>query len=194
MAGIFGGASINEVNELISQYGVWELEDTFTSFDRQDAVEDVVTPIDFGASKTTPDGLVQYDDSVGVKEFTVLKSGPYFVKTRQRAARIGGNAGESELFVQSQFSVDNSVSWLPNGNSVDLKLDDSKQVEIFFDMSPVFAPAGLKLRQVFARSSEGTDFGSFLPGTPSAALTAAGITDSPAAQISLYKLRGYNYV
>ncbi len=52
------GLSEAEVKDLIHNYGIWEIEDTFTSFVQQDAVEDVLTPIDFGDTKTSPNGLV----------------------------------------------------------------------------------------------------------------------------------------
>ena len=186
------GISESEVNSLIANYGIWEIEDSFTSFDQQDAVEDILTPIDFGGTKTSPNGLVKYDDTG--KYFEVLKSGGFFTKTRARAARIGGSAGESELFLQSQFSIDNGSSWINTGNSVDVKLDNSRQVEIFFDFSPVYFPAGVLIRQVFARSSLGTDFGSLISGIPSAPLQALGLSSSPAAQVSIYRLRDFDYV
>lgn len=188
---LVGGANESRVTELIESYGVWEIEDSFTSFDQQDAAEDVLTPLDFGNAKVSPNGLIEYDNAN--KYFRVLKSGCYFTKTRARAARIGGSAGESELFLQSQFSIDNGVNWVNTGNSVDVKLDDSRQVEVFFDFSPVYFPAGILVRQIFARSSLGTNFGSLIPGIPSVPLQNLGLSSSPAAQVSVYRLRDFNY-
>lgn len=185
------GVSEGRVNELISDYGAWEIEDTFTSFDQQDAVEDVISPIDFGASKTSPSGLISYDDST--KTFTVLKGGAYLVKTRSRLARVGANAGVSEVFLQAQVSIDGGASWINNGNSVDVRLQDTDEVEIFFDFSAVSFPLGVMLRQTFARSSLGSNFGSAIAGVPSAALQALGLESSPSAQVTVYRLRDFNY-
>lgn len=176
---------------MISEYGIWELEESFTSLDQQDAVTDLLSSIDFGESKTSINGLVEYDDTG--KFFKVLKGGAFFFKTRARAARVGASSGESELFLQAQISTDNGASWINIGNSVDVKIDDSRQVEIFFDFSPAEFPSGLLVRQVFARSSLGTDFGSLIAGIPSASLVSQGLSSSPAAQVSVYSLRGFNY-
>ncbi len=53
----------------------------------------------------------------------MLKGGTFLIKTRARTARIGGSAGESELFLQSQISVDGGFNWVNTGNSVDVKLE-----------------------------------------------------------------------
>lgn len=186
-----GVVSESRVNELIRNYGIWVQEESFTSLAQQDAAEDVLTPIDFGESKTSPNGLISYDDTL--KSFTSIKGGPFMAKTRCRARRIGGSAGESELFLQAQISTDN-VNWVNTGNPVDIALVDSKVIELFFDFSPVEFTAGLKFRQVFTRSSTGTDFGSFVSGIPSVPLQNLGIGTSPAAQFSVYRLKDYNYV
>lgn len=181
----------SEVSELISNYGIWEIEDSFTSLAQQDAVEDVISPIDFGGAKTTPNGLVSYDDNN--KLFTVLKSGAYLVKTRTRLARVGASNGTSEVFLQAQVSVDNGVTWVNNGNSIDVKLQDTDEVDIFFDFSAIYFSAGVKIRQTFARSSTGANFGSAVSGVPSLPLQAAGINSSPSAQVTIYRLRDFNY-
>ena len=176
----------------------YTLESVFTSFAQQDAPFDSTSTISFGEFITSPSGVstpivgtatsengfIQYDTATN--EFTVLKSSGFAVKTRQRALRVGGNQGESELFVQAQVSVNGGATWLPTGNAVDIKLDDSRQVEIFFDFSNVILPAGVKLRQIFGRSANGTDFGSLVAGIPSSGLIAAGVTNAPAAQVSVY--------
>lgn len=185
------GLTERRVSELISSYGIWELEASFTSFDLQNAVEDVISPIDFGTSKTSPNGLVSYEDTT--KDFNILKSGAYLVKTRSRLARVGANAGVSEIFLQAQVSTDGGVNWVNNGNSVDVKLQDTDEVEIFFDFSAIFFPLGIRLRQTFARSSLGSNFGSVIAGVPSVPLQNLGLEPSPSAQVSVYRLRDFNY-
>lgn len=181
----------SKVSSMISEYGVWELEDSFTSLDQQDAISDSLSAIDFGDSKTSTNGIIEYDDVN--KYFRILKGGALFIKTRARAARIGASTGESELFLQAQISTDNGSSWVSIGNSVDVKIDDARQVEIFFDFSPVEFVKGALVRQVFARSSLGTNFGSLIAGMPSPALSLQGVLPAPAAQVSAYRLKGFNY-
>ena len=186
------GVSESKVSELISNYGIWTIEDSFTDTNQQNAVEDVISPISFGVDKTSPNGLVRWN--AALKVFVILKGGPFIFKTRVRAARVGGSTGESELFFQAQLSVDLGSNWFSTGNSVDLKLDDNKQVEIFFDSSPVEFSKDLLVRQMFARSSLGTNFGSLISGTPSTALISQGVAVSPAAQVTIYRLKDFNYV
>lgn len=186
------GLSESQVNDLIHEYGTWELEESFTSLVQQDAVEDALTNLDFGATKTSPNGIISYNNTTKVLES--LKSGPLLAKTRVRLARVGGSAGTSEVFLQAQSSTDGGSNWVNTGNSADISLKDSEQVEIFFDFAAVYFSTGLLIRQVFARSSTGTDFGSAIAGIPSAPLQALGISSSPAAQVSIYRLRDFNYV
>lgn len=186
-----GGVAISQVNELISNYGAWELEESFTSLDQQDAISDSLSAIDFGDSKTSTNGIIEYDDVN--KYFRILKGGALFIKARARAARIGASLGESELFLQAQISTDDGLTWVSIGNSVDVKIDNARQVEIFFDFSPIELTKGTLVRQVFARSSLGTNFGSLIAGIPSPVLSLQGILPAPAAQVSVYRLKGFNY-
>lgn len=196
----------SRAKQLIHNFAGATLEASFTSYTQQDAPYDSVDVISFGdfiaGSNGVPvaisgvtiseNGLIQYNPAT--KVFTVLKGGYFGVKTRQRAQRVGASAGVSDLFVQAQISINGGASWLPTGNSVDLKLDDDRQVEIFFDFSQVYFPAGVKLRQVYGRSSNGTNFGSLVVGTPSAGLSSAGITVAPSAQVTIYRLNNqYGY-
>lgn len=66
-----------------------------------------------------------------------------------------------------------------------------------------FFSAGVKVRNVWAKSSVGGDpadpsvgvnNGQLIYTKPSAALSAAGVADVPSASAVIYKLEGFNYV
>lgn len=70
---------------------------------------------------------------------------------------------------------------------------NADQTSTFFDATPVNFPAGTKFRARIARSSTGHNSGDLLAEAPSASLQAAGVTTTPAAQLSVYRLVGWNY-
>tara|TARA_R110000772_G_scaffold60095_2_gene135621 strand:+ start:809 stop:1405 length:597 start_codon:yes stop_codon:yes gene_type:complete len=152
-----------------------------------------------GSGGSDPEGLVTMA-STGI--VTVNKTGPYMVKQNFQIAR-DTTPGNSEIFFQAQLSIDNGVTWIPQGNSVNRRIDNDKVINIFFDIAPIFIPAGAKLRNVWAKSSVGGDpndpstgvnNGLLIHTRPSAALLAFGFEDAPSAIAVVYKLQGYNYV
>lgn len=162
------------------------------------AALDSSTTVLLGNGGTDPEGLVTMD-AFGV--VTVNKTGPYMVKQNFQIAR-DTTPGNSEIFFQAQLSVDNGVSWVALGNSVNRRIDNDKVINIFFDISAIFIPAGAKLRNVWAKSSVGGDpndpssgvnNGLLIHTRPSAALLALGFEDAPSAIAVVYKLQGYNY-
>jgi hypothetical protein len=163
------------------------------------AALDASTTVLLGAGGSDPEGLITMDASGVV---TVNKTGPYMVKQNFQVAR-DSTAGNSEIFFQAQISVDNGVTWNGLGNSVNRRIDNDKVINIFFDISAIFIPAGAKLRNVWAKSSVGGDpndpstgvnNGLLIHTRPSAALIALGFADAPSAVAVVYKLQGYNYV
>ena len=159
---------------------------------------DVLAPILLGVGGSDPEGLVTGAGS----EITVNKTGPYMVKQNFQVSRES-NPGNTEFFFQAQASVDNGVTWVALGNSVNRRITNTSTIDVFFDISPIFAQAGTKFRNVFAKSSVGGDpddpttgvaEGVLLHARPSATLLTAGIGDSPSAIAVIYKLQGYNYV
>ena len=118
---------------------------------------------------------------------TVNTSGFYSVKQRFRAGRTGGS-GTSDVFFWAEISVDNGLSWNLIGNSIDVALSNSNDTTVFFDISHLYFPAGVKLRNRFARSSDGNDSGDLRPAEPSAALAILGVPVAPSSQITVYKI------
>lgn len=160
---------------------------------------DAVAPVTLGAGGVSPNGLITMDAS-GVA--TINKTGPYMIKQNFQVARDSPE-GNSEVFFQAQISVDNGATWSGLGNSVNRRIDNDKVINIFFDISAIFIPAGAKLRNVWAKSSVGGDpadpstgvnNGLLIHTRPSAALVALGFADAPSAVAVVYKLQGYNYV
>lgn len=160
---------------------------------QQNAAFDAKTVIDFEIGPATdPDGILQYDGS-GV--FTVLKGGPLWIKNRFRLSRVG-QAGVSEVFLMAEISTDGGNNWfkIEQAEVIDVKLEDSNAVDIFFDLSPFTVVPGVKLRQVMSRSSDGTNDGSLIPGVPSAAQQAIGFEIAPSAYTVAYKAIEFTYV
>jgi hypothetical protein len=123
------------------------------------------------------------------------------VKQNFQIAR-NSNPGNSEIFFQAQLSVDGGVTFNGLGNSVNRRIDNDKVINVFFDLSAIFIPAGAKLRNVWAKSSVGgdpadpsvgVDNGLLIYTEPSATLLAAGFMSAPSAIAVVYKLQGYDY-
>ncbi len=111
--------------------------------------------------------------------------------------------GNAEVFFQAQVSFDGGTVWIPSGNAANRRIRNDDTINVFFDISPIFVPAGAKFRNVWAKSSvggdpndpsSGVDNGILIHTEPSAALLALGMTDVPSAIAVVYKLQGYNYV
>lgn len=62
-----------------------------------------------------------------------------------------------------------------------MSIDNSADIQIFYDYSEFNLPTGLMIRQRFARSSTGTDYGDLVPQVTSS------------AQITFLKLAGHPY-
>ncbi len=157
---------------------------TFISGDLQAGALDTPQTITFGAGGTTDDGGA----TVGADGvITVNDSGFWSVKQRFRAGRAGAS-GTSIIFFWAEISTDGGSTWDIIGNSVSIPLESASDTSVFFDLANLQVPAGTKLRNRFARSSTGSDFGDLRVGVPSAALQAAGVPDAPSAQATFYKI------
>lgn len=71
---------------------------------------------------------------------------------------------------------------------MDISLDSSNDVTVFFDISSVKLPVGVMLRNRFARSGDGDNSGDLRPASPSATLSGLGVPVAPSAQITVYVL------
>lgn len=166
------------------------LEVSFT-----DATTQSGSPIDtpkqvkYGAALTSPSGIA-FMGADGT--LTILKTGPFFIKSRLRVGRTGAS-GVSSIFFWVEISIDGGATWNILGNSIDIRLDNSTESDVFFDFSTLFLNQGIKLRSMFARSSTGDNSGDLMPSSPSAALQAYGVPIAPSAQISIYRSRSYRY-
>lgn len=166
------------------------LEVSFTDLTTQSgAPVDTPKQVKYGPANVSPNGILEID---AAGNLTVLKTGPLFIKSRLRVGRSGAS-GVSSLFFWVEISLDGGVVWNIFGNSIDVKLDNSTEADIFFDFSTLFLDAGVKLRSMFARSSTGDNSGDLLPSSPSAALQAYGVPTAPSAQLSIYRSRDYLY-
>ena len=157
---------------------------TFISLVTQSGVSDVPTTVTFGAGGNT---LGNHVTVAANGEVTVNTDSYFSIKQRFRTGRIGAS-GVSELFFWAEMSTDNGVTWLEIGNSVDVSLSNSDATVVFFDISNMFFPAGVMLRNRFARSSTGNNSGDLIPASPSAALIGLGVPDAPSAQITIYRI------
>tara|TARA_R110001606_G_scaffold392731_1_gene561986 strand:+ start:2144 stop:2749 length:606 start_codon:yes stop_codon:yes gene_type:complete len=160
---------------------------------------DTLAGVKLGAGGTDPEGLVSADVN-GV--ITINKTGPYMVKQSFQITR-NTTPGNAEIFFQAQSSADNGVTWTALGNAINRRISNDNTINVFFDFSPVFLPAGIKVRNVWAKSSVGgdpadpsvgVDNGLLIYTAPSAALTTLGVMNVPSAIAVVYKLQGYNYV
>lgn len=166
------------------------LEVSFTDITTQSgAPVDTPKQVKYGPAQTSPSGILEISAD-GI--LTVLKTGPLFIKSRLRVGRSGAS-GVSSLFFWVEISLDGGATWNIFGNSIDVRLDNSTEADIFFDFSTLFLDKGIKLRSMFARSSTGDNSGDLIPSTPSAALQAYGVPTAPSAQLSIYRSRDYLY-
>jgi hypothetical protein len=166
------------------------LEVSFTDATMQSGAPiDTPKQVKYGAPATSPSGIVAID---AIGNLTVLQTGPLFIKSRLRVGRTGAS-GISSIFFWVEISLDGGVVWNILGNSIDVRLDNSTENDVFFDFSTLFLDKGIKLRSMFARSSTGDNSGDLMPSTPSAALQAYGVPIAPSAQISIYRSRDYLY-
>jgi hypothetical protein len=190
MSDLYQSEKLREIANAINKGGGYSLYESFV-----DTTSQTGSPIDtpkqvkYGNAKTSPTGILSMDSAGTI---TVLKGGPLLLKSRLRASRTGA-AGTSSLFFWVETSVDNGVTWNILGNSIDIRLENSSQEDVFFDFSSLTLPTGIKLRSMFARSSTGSNYGDLTPSSPSAALQAYGLPIAPSAQLSVYKLNGYVY-
>lgn len=159
-------------------------EGVFTSTATQTGVSDTPKTIEFGTGGTS---LNNHVNIAANGEIEILTAGFYSIKQRFRASRAGAS-GISELFFWAEQSVDGGTTWTTVGNSVDIALDSSNETTMFFDLSNLSVPAGVKFRNRFARDGNGDNSGDLTPATPSAALIALGAPIAPSAQITIYKL------
>ena len=184
------GIQIDDPQTLLRDLPGWTSEGSFIDMTTQSGSPiDTPKTILFGAGGTTSGGLISMDAGGIV---TILKGGPFATKNRFRAGRTGA-AGISQLFFYAEISTNGGASWIVLGNSVAFTLDAVADSQIFFDFAEFNLPAGTKLRQRFARSSTGSDYGDLIPLTPSAALTALLVPSAPSAQLTIYKLIGFPY-
>lgn len=174
----------------LNPYAGSTLEVSFT-----DATTQSGSPIDtpkqvkYGPAQTSPSGIVSM---AADGTLDILKTGPLFIKSRLRVGRSGAS-GVSSIFFWVEISLDGGAVWNILGNSIDVRLDNSTENDVFFDFSTLFLEKGIKLRSMFARSSTGDNSGDLLPSVPSAALQAYGVPTAPSAQISVYRSRDYPY-
>ena len=162
----------------------YNTEGSFISTSLQAGVTDTPKTVTFGAGGLSTNG---HFNVAANGEFEPMTSAYYSIKQRFRAARSGAS-GYSDLFFWAEISLDNGVTWNVLGNSVDITLRNSNEVTVFFDLSSIYLPAGVKLRNRFARSGDGDDSGDLAPISPSAALAALGVPDAPSAQVTIYKI------
>ena len=160
---------------------------------------DTFANVTLGAGGTDAEGLVTADAN-GV--ITINKTGPYMVKQSFQITR-NTTPGNAEIFFQAQISTDAGLTFTALGNAINRRISNDSTINVFFDFSPVFLPAGVKVRNVWAKSSVGGDptdpttgvnNGLLIYTAPSATLTALGLMDVPSAIAVVYKLQGYNYV
>lgn len=170
----------------------YALEDNFVDYTTQTTTTtDTGKNVLYGGAKTSPNGLMSVS-AAGV--LTVLKSGPLAFKSRVRVGRTGAS-GISHIIFWVEASVNGGVSWVLNGNPVDVFLDSSHDLDVFFDFSTIKVVKGLQLRSRWARSSDGDNSGDIRPTTlPVPLQSVVGATQVAAAQLTIYRLEGFNYV
>lgn len=178
------------VDKLINNSAGSSLYDSFIDTTTQSGAPiDTPKQVKYGPARLSAGGILSMDTD---GTLTILKGGPLMLKSRLRAARSGAS-GTSSLFFWVEISTNGGVSWSILGNSIDIRLENSNQQDVFFDFSTLTLPAGVKLRSMFARSSTGSDFGDLVPSTPSSALQACGLQTAPSAQLSVYTNNDYLY-
>lgn len=160
-------------------------EGAFSTDTLQAGLYDVPSTVLFGGGGISDNGHI----TVGADGvFTVNTDSFFSIKQRFRCGRSGAS-GVSELFFWAEISLNGGVDWVTTGNSVDIPLSSSDDTVVFFDLTNVFLPVGVMVRNRFARSSTGNNSGDLRSATPSAALTAAGAPIAPAAQVTIYRIQ-----
>ncbi len=178
------------VGKLINESAGSNLVDSFVDLTSQTGAPiDTPEQVKYGPARTTANGALAID---AAGTLTILKGGPFLFKSRLRAARSGAS-GTSSLFFWVEISSNGGATWQILGNSIDIRLENANQQDVFFDFSSLTLPTGVKLRSMFARSSTGSDFGDLVPSSPSAALTAYGLPPAPSAQLSVYTNNDFYY-
>lgn len=183
----FTAADEAKLDGLENQY--YTTEDNFTDITTQVGILSTPKNVLYGPLKTSANGLIRHNAD---GTLDVLKGGPFFIKTRHRVARTGAS-GVSRLFQWVELSFDNGATWTITGNPVAASLAGADEVALFFDGTPLTLPTGTKIRARFARSSTGTDFGELRAAAPDATLISYGLTESPSAQLTVYRVIGWNY-
>jgi len=187
---LYQNLKLKEIAAALDKLGGSSLHENFIDTTTQlGSPVDVPVQVKYGAAKTSPNGVLSIDNN---GTLTVLKGGPLLIKSRLRAARSGAS-GTSSLFFWVESSLDGGSSWSILGNSIDIRLENSNQQDVFFDFSSLTLPAGIKLRSMFARSSTGSDFGDLVPSAPSLLLQSYGVPTAPSAQLSIYTFNDYVY-
>lgn len=169
---------------ILSSENGYTVEGSFVSVVNQAAVLDSPVNVTFGAGGTSANGHVIVTAG---GEIEVVTSGYYTFKQRFRVGREGA-AGISDLFFWAEISTDGGNTWNTTGNSVDVALASSKDLNTFFDVAKGYFQSGVKLRNRFARSGTGDDSGGLRVGTPSSMLQSLGVLPAPSAQITIYKI------
>ena len=164
-------------------------EQRFQDFTNQTAAGlDIPTVVKYGAATTSPNAMISVNAG-GV--FSVLKSGPYLLKSNLRIARTGmGGAAHIHLWIES--SPDNIV-WTPLNVSIRITVDSTRTDDHLYDSSPVFFSSGTYIRTMFARDSSGANDGGLYSESPSATLLAYGVGPDPSASLEWHIMTGYNY-
>jgi hypothetical protein len=187
---LYQNLKMKEIAEALNALGGASLYENFIDTTTQSgSTADTPKQVKYGPAKTSPNGILSID---ATGTLTVLKGGPLLLKSRLRAARSGAS-GTSSLFFWVETSVNGGSTWSILGNSIDIRLENANQQDVFFDFSSLTLPTGIKLRSMFARSSTGSDFGDLVPSTPSVALQTYGVQTAPSAQLSIYTFNGYVY-
>ena len=169
---------------------IWTTEVNFVDTTTQSGSPiDTPKTILFGAGGTSGAGIISCD-SAGI--FTLLKGGPLFIKNRFRVGRTS-STGVSHIFIWAEASFNAGSTWTVLGNPIATTLDAAADSQVVFDGAFVNLPKTTLLRQRFARSSTGSDFGDLVPLTSSASLITYGIATAPSAQTTVYKATGYSY-
>lgn len=164
-------------------------EQRFQDFtDQTPTALDTPTVVKYGPAITSPNGIVSVT-AAGV--FTVLKGGPFMLKSNLRVARLGAG-GISHVHLWIETSVD-LITWVPANVSIRITVGDTSTDAHLFDSSPAFLPSGLYVRSMMARSSTGTNAGGLYSEAPSSALSALGVGADPSASLEWHTIAGYNY-
>lgn len=162
----------------------------FTDFTEQTApLSDTRYPIMFGNGGSDDLGIITFD---AAGTLTVNKAGPIGIKQRMRITRTGSN-GVCHVLIQAQISVDGGSNWVAIGDTQHEQIDESRDTDIFLDISFLELIPGLKFRATWAVDGSGVNDAEMVVFTPTAALLADGFTEVGSTETVIYALRGYDY-